>query len=252
MNNKGAMETSVKVTAIIVGAVVLLAIVAGGIYWNVNSPKNELSVEGKSSIKATPDLVSVYFNVETSGATAQVAKDNNSEIVDRVINNLLKLGLERKDITTENFNIYEDFVWENGRQKSKGFKAIYSLRVQLTSDKIDKAGDVIDAGVDGGARISYINFELSQEKENYYKALAYKNAAEDARVKAESIASGLGKSIDENPISVSVQEFDYRPWPLYATAEIGADTAQAKAAVTNIQPGEQEVSGQVNVVFRLI
>jgi len=246
------METSVKITFIIVGAILAVALIAGAIYWNVNAPGNNLEVLGQATVKAAPDLVSVYFNVETSGATAQEAKDSNSEIVESVTDNIIKMGLVREDLTTENFNIYEDFVWENGRQRSKGFKASHSLKVQLLADKISKVGEVIDAGVDGGARISYINFELSQEKENEYKALAYKNAAEDARIKAESIAAGLGKSVDKDPVSVSVQEFGYRPWPIYASAGMESDVAGAKAAVTSIEPGEKDVSGQVSVVFRLV
>jgi len=246
------METSVKITSIIVGAILVVALVAGLIYWNVNAPKNVLEVNGQSVVKAMPDIVSVYFIVETLGADAQTAKNNNSAIVDEVITNLVKIGLERKDITTQNFNIYEDVVWENNRQRSRGFKAVHSLRVQLASEKLSMVGDVIDAGVDGGAMINYINFELSQEKENEYKALAYKNAAEDARIKAESIATGLGKSIDENPVSVSVQEFGYSPWPVYETMGVMGDVAMAKEAVTNIQPGEKEISGNVMVVFRLV
>ena len=245
------MKDSIKITWIIVSAVFAIALIGGLIYWNVNAPKNELSVTGSSTIKAMPDLVSVYFTVDTSGLTALAAKDANSLISAKVIENLVKIGLERDEIATESFNIYEDFVWENGRQRSKGFKATNSLKVVLDSEKMEKVGEVIDAGVNGGAMISYINFELSTEKENYYKAIAFENAAEDARIKAESIASGLNKEVG-SLVSVSAQEFGYRPWPLYASAGAESDVAQAKAAVTNIQPGEKEVTGQVNAVFKIV
>ena len=118
------MKDSIKITWIIVSAVFVLVLVGGLIYWNVNAPRNELSVDGQASVKSMPDLVSVYFTIETSGASAQVAKDNNSLISNRVVDNLVKIGLEKKEIVTENFNIYEDFVWENGKQKSRGFKAV--------------------------------------------------------------------------------------------------------------------------------
>lgn len=245
------MEASVKITLIIVGAILAVALI-GGAVWNANAPGKSLEVLGQATVKAMPDLVSVYFNVETSGVTAQEAKDENSEIVEKVKGNLIGEGIANANIATENFNIYEDFVWENGRQRSKGFKAVHSLKVQLSSQDMEKIGNVIDAGVDGGARISYINFELSQVKENEYKASAYKNAAEDARIKAESIASGLGKSVSKDPISVSVQEFGYRPWPIYAAAGRENDVALAKEAATSITPGEQEISGNVIVIFKLV
>jgi hypothetical protein len=244
------METSVKITLIIVASVFALALVGGLIYWNSANPSNTLTVNGESNIKAMPDLVSVYFNVETHGANAVDAKNNNSEVVDKVITNLVKLGLERKDIVTENFNIYEDYVWENNMQKSTGYKAMHSIKVQLYSSKIDKVGGVIDAGVDGGAMISYINFELSQDKENEYKAEALKAASEDARIKAESMASGLGKKVVD-VASISNSQFNYYPWRVYDNVAMASGGMEAKAATTNIQPGEKDVNAQVSVVFKI-
>ena len=110
---------------------------------------------------------------------------------------------------------------------------------------------MIDAGVDAGASIGYINFELSQEKQNEYKAQALKQAAEDAKIKAESIAEGLGKSIG-SIYSISSSDFDYYPWRIYeATASSEAGVAEAKQAATDIQPGEKDITARVSVVFKL-
>ena len=103
------MKDSIKITWIIVSAVFVLALIVGLIYWSLNAPRNEISVTGQASIKAMPDLVSVYFTIETSGASAQIANDKNSNISDEVIKNLIGAGLVREEITTENFNIYYIF-----------------------------------------------------------------------------------------------------------------------------------------------
>ncbi len=247
------METSIKITLIITLAILAIAGAAGLLYWKAANPTETVSVSGSSVIKATPDTVTVYFTVETMGANAEDAKNNNSEVVDEVITNLVKIGLERKEIITENFNVYPDYSWENGRQVSKGYKATHSIKVELSSTKMDKVGSVIDAGVDGGATINYINFELSKDKENAYKAQALKEATQDARLKADSMASGLGKSVGEVK-SVSAMDFGYSPWPIYNNrgGMLMAETADAKAAVaTNIQPGSQDVNAQVSVVFEI-
>ncbi|MCU0642074.1 MAG: SIMPL domain-containing protein [archaeon] len=245
------METSIKITLIITVAILAIAGAAGLLYWKTANPAETVSVSGSSVIKATPDIVTVYFTVQTSGATAEEAKDNNSEIVDEVITNLVKLGLERKDIATENYNVYPDYDWINGRQVSRGYKATHSIKVELSAAKMDKVGSVIDAGVEGGATINYINFELSKDTENAYKAQALKEATEDARLKADSMASGLGKSVSGIK-SVSAVDFGYYPWRVYGAEGAIADVAMAKEAVaTNIQPGEREVNAQVNVVFEL-
>ena len=98
--------------------------------------------------------------------------------------------------------------------------------------------------------ISYINFELSTEKENEYKAQALKLASQDARTKAEAMVSGIGKEIVDIK-SISESSFNYRPWMLYAAEAGVASAADAKLAATNIQPGEKEVNAQVTVVFKI-
>jgi uncharacterized protein YggE len=187
--------------------------------------------------------------VQTKGNDAKEAKDKNSEIVDKAITNLVKLGFERKDIITENFNVYPEYDWVNGQRIDKGYSATHSLKVQISTDKMEMIGDAIDAGVDAGAGISYINFELSMEKQNQYKAEALEAATLDAKTKAEAIASGLGKSLGRI-VSVSTSDFGYSPWNIYYGAEM-ASAADAKLATTSIQPGQQTVTARVSVLYRI-
>jgi hypothetical protein len=246
------MDNSVKIALIIVSAIVLLAFVGIGIYFNAKLG-NTVNVNGLATVKAVPNLISVYFNVETSGNTTKEANDKNSEIVDNILTELIKIGIDRKNITTENFNVYEDYQWNGRTQTLNGYKATHSIRVLLATSDTGKIGDVIDAGVNEGAKINYINFELSQDEQNKYKAQALEQATKDAKIKAESIASGLGKKVGKI-VSVSDNTFDYYPWPIYAAsgASSSETAAMAKSATTNIQPGERDISAQVNVVFKIV
>ncbi len=242
------MEKSIKITLIICTAVIILAVL--GIYAFKSGSATEVTTTGNAEIKAMPDLVTIYFNVQTKGDTAQEAKDKNSEIVDSATIALLKTGLERSEITTENYNIYPDYDWTSGSQKLKGYIATHSIKVQLDSEKLDDAGEIIDAGVNAGATISYINFELSLDKQNEYKAIALKQATEDAKIKAESIASGAGKKLGAL-VSIADSSFNYYPWPLYEAQAESASTADAKSAVTSIQPGEQTISASVSATYKI-
>jgi hypothetical protein len=249
---KEKMESSVKITLIIVAAVILLVFGGGyALFQMSNVNANTVSVNGVSNIKATPDLVSIYFNAQTNGSTSKEANDNNAEMVDEIITALVKQGFERKDIQTESFNIYEDFRWINNKQVSNGYIATHQLKVELATNEASKIGDVIDAGVNAGAMLSYINFELSTAKQNEYKAQALKEASEDATIKAEAIASGLGKKVGKL-VSISTSNFNYNPWPIYASSGISEDVAMAKEVTTNIQPSEQDVNAQVSAIFKII
>jgi len=250
MNKQGSSD-SIKVTWIIVGAVVVLAVIALIVFLSLR-PGTTISTNGVSQVKAVPDLVSIYLNIETNGSDAAQAKNDNAEIVDKVTTGLLKLGINRDEITTESFNIYQDYDWSSGKQVLKGYKATYIMKVQLPSTKMNQAGSVIDVGVDNGALVNYINFELSLAKQNEYKAQALKQATEDARIKAESIASGLGKKVG-GVVSIQDSGFYYNPWPIYRNDVMAMDSSEAKAAIsTNINPGQQDINAQVSVVFKLI
>jgi uncharacterized protein YggE len=126
------------------------------------------------------------------------------------------------------------------------------LKVIVNSEETEKLGGIVDAGVDSGAGISYINFELSQESQNKYKAEAMKMAAQDAKVKAESVASGFDKKVGKL-VSVGVNEFGYYPWNVYSASglSIREDSAVAKETVSNIQPGEREVTARVTAVYKI-
>jgi len=248
------MDKSVQITLIIVMGVIVVAGIGYTAFSSLfPSSSNTVTGNGESAIKVIPDLIKVYFNVETSAETSSEAKDENAEIVDALTLSLLKLGFEKKEIQTSNFNIYPEYSWKNNNRELIGYKASHLIVVEMSTDKSDKIGETIDAGINAGAGISYINFELSQEKENQYKAEAIKLAAEDARIKAESLAAGLGKTLGKL-ISVSDSDFGYNPWRVYGEMSASADSdeiAIAKQATTNIQPGEQQISARVQAVFKL-
>jgi hypothetical protein len=246
------MENSVKITLIITIAALLIAGGVGIALWKSDSSGNTLNAQGTAVIKAMPDRVSVYINAETNAKSAEEAKNNNSAIVENVRAALTADGFEEKSITTESFNIYPEYDWTGGKQVLKGYKASHALKVELFSDKIGEVGKVIDDAVDNGALVGYINFELSEDKQNSYKAEALRKAGEDARVKAEAMAAGVGKEIVET-ISIAESSFNYYPWRVYDNAggAVSAEAEIAKNAMTSITPGEKEVSAQVSVVFRI-
>ncbi len=127
-----------------------------------SSDEQTITVDGISEISVMPDLVSVTFNVETLNSTAVVAKDANALIVEDVKDALIEAGFSRDDFETQNFNVYEEFDWSSDKRTSLGFKATHSIIVHVDADDEVMIGRAIDAAVDNGAMLSYVNFELSQ------------------------------------------------------------------------------------------
>ena len=154
-------------------------------------------------------------------------------------------GFSDKEIQTQNFNIYPDYEWINGKRIDRGFKATHSIKAELSAEVTGKIREVIDAG----ALVNYINFELSPDLQNQYKSEALKLVSQDAKLKAEAVAEGLNKKLGDL-ISVSGSDFYYSPWGLYENSG-GGSVAMAKEAITDVQHGEKEVSASVTAVFKL-
>jgi uncharacterized protein YggE len=244
------LEKQVQITLIIVGAVILLAVLAV-IYFKYNSTDNTITVNGQATAKVAPDLITVYFNVQTKGTTSKEASDANSLIVNKLTANLVALSFSSSDLQTQSFNIYPEYDYSNG-QKFLDYMASNSLKIEIPVAQKDKTGSVVDAGTNAGAGISYINFELTPQLQQSAKTAAIKNASDDANLKAKAIADGFNKRLGRL-VSVSLDQFNYYPRVLYASSDSSGVSggAEAKTAAANINPSSQEVSASVTAVYKL-
>lgn len=250
---KHKLEKNVQITLIIVGAVILLAVLAA-IFFKSNSTDNTITVNGEATAEVAPDLITVYFNVQTKGTTSQEASDANTLIVNKLTDNLVALGFSKDDLQTQSFNIYPEYDYSNG-QKLLDYIATNSLKIEIPVSQKDKTSSVVDAGTNAGAGISYINFELTPALQQQAKTAAIRNASADANVKAQAIADGFNKRLGRL-VSVSLDQFNYYPRVLYASSDSsggGVSSApEAKSAATNINPSSQEVSASVTATYKLV
>ncbi|VVB82122.1 Uncharacterised protein [uncultured archaeon] len=243
-------NSPIIITSIISGVVLLIAVIA--IFAFQPQTSNVVTVQGVSTVKAMPDLITVYYSIETDGNTSAAAKDANTLIYNKLTDALVAQGFSKDDLKTENFNIYPNTYWDNGKEKQDGYKASHSLKIELSVNESDKLTTVIDAGANSGAAISYINFELTQKAQNEYKAQALQLAAQDAQIKAESVANGFDKKAGKL-VSIQVSDFGYYPWNIYTSRAVGgsADVASAKESTMNITPSEQDVTATISATFKI-
>lgn len=232
----------------VVGLVILIIVVIAAYLFYTSGP--QVSTNGVSTIKAQPDKISVYITLQSINPTAQAAQDSVNVISDKILAELASLGFEDKDIELANYNVYPNYDWSSGSSRITGYTASQQLNVNLAD--FDKTSEVIDAASKSGALVSGINYELSIAKQNEYKAQALNEASKDAKVKAESIASGFGKHLGRL-VSVQSNEFNYYPYPLYTRSDMAAGNAEAVKAVSSISasPSELEVSASINAVYSM-
>jgi uncharacterized protein YggE len=241
----------IVITSIIAGVILLIAILTLVTVTSVLPvSKNVITVEGSSIVKATPDLITVYYTIETKGSTSAIAKDANTVIFDKLQNLITTTGFSKDDLKTQSYNIYPNTYWDGNKQTTDGYVASHSLKLEFSTDKLDKLSSVIDAGANSGAGVSSINFELTTEAQNTYKAQALKLASQDAQVKADAVAQGFGKKAGKL-VSVQISQFGYYPWNMYSASGSSLDVAGAKEVAMNIRPSDQDISGSVSATFSI-
>lgn len=137
-------------------------------------------------------------------------------------------------------------------QEIIGYMATHSIIVK-TSD-IHKGGEIIDAvsEANASARFDYQYYSLKDETRIRYENELAGQAAQSARSKAQSIASGLGAELGR---IVDIQTNYYYPpyygMKDYAVAEGGATSAPAEPITTEIFPQDLTLSSNIYVTFEI-
>ena len=232
----------------IIGIAVVLALITAGYYFYTSGPS--ISATGNAELTVKPDMISVFAASQARDNSSSIAQQKVLDISERFVAELEKLGISEDDIELSNYNVYEDFDWSSSERKSIGFIASQSITVKLKD--FNKTSGVIKAATTAGALISGINYELSIEKQNEYKARALKEAGADAKIKAESLASGFGRNLGRL-VSVQSQDYGYVPYPLYAKADVAtiSENAAAESAISGISPSDLTVTASVSATYSM-
>lgn len=154
-----------------------------------------LKVTGTGTVKIKPDIVYINIGVQSRSPDAGDALKDNTQRAQAVIDTLLEMGVENKDIQTRNFNIYQQ---QNNRfpeeDQEKSMTYIVENTVAIIVREIDSLGEILSKVVDEGANtINSIRFDI--EDRNTAMDEARKLAIADAKAQAEAIAETAGVAL---------------------------------------------------------
>ena len=208
--------------------------------------RNSITVSGKGIIKVKPDTAYIRVGVETRGADAKKAQQENARVMENVTAKLKSLGIKDDDVKTVTYSLYPLERYDEKTKKSYVYEYRVNNIVEVTVRDIDSTGAVID-GVSavGSNKISSIRFGIEDTDEYYSQAL---NAAVvNASGKAEAIAKGLGVTLKG---AVNVQEISSGgPMVVRGTVDLAKTMEMADMAATPISTGELEISAMVSVQY---
>ncbi len=207
---------------------------------------NVISVNGEGIIKLAPNAADINFAVITEADDAGVAQAKNSELLTKVINSLKNDGISATDINTSGYYLNPKYIYEEGKSpKISG----YEVRNEITATVRDTAliGKIIDLAVKSGInQVQNIRFYV--EGSTGQKAKALTQAIEDARVKAEVIASALDKKIVGIKSASGNWYNDALP-PILFDKSMATGAGGDSAISTPINPGLVQIRATAEMVY---
>jgi uncharacterized protein YggE len=208
-----------------------------------------VSVSGACMRNVIPDRGAVTITAEARDADAKRAQVAANRSYEAVRAKAARLNLPDGELSTSEYLSEEIREWEKDRLVSKGFRTRISLRVE-TSDH-SRLSEVIDiASREGIKQMSGLQLFVSSKKMLEEKMACLKEAAEQARSKADSLAKSLGAKLGE--VLMIQENAGYQPEPpMPMMRSAMAMDAVAEKAAPRIEPGKVELSTTVQVSFGL-
>ncbi len=206
-----------------------------------NSDRKTVSASGEGVVRVTPDIAIVSLGVETNDKEMTKAQSANKEQMNEIMAELKNLGIQDKDIQTDNYSVYPEYDWNNNTQIFRGYKVVNTVSVKVRN--IDDTGKVLDAVAAKGAnRLNGIRFAVEETEKLYEQALklAVKNAEEKAKVMTGEF--GISKL---TPVKIAERSQGYSP--LYDSGIYEMEMAAGRS--TPISTGQMEIRASVDVSF---
>ncbi len=210
----------------------------------------QVNVSGNCVRKTTPDRGSITLTSEFQNMDLKAASQQATEAYEKVRKAVQKLGLENLELKTVEYSLNQAFEWQKDRQVFKGYRA--RMGISVSTSQTQRLGEVISIAAREGIRdVGGLRSFLSEEKLKTETAACLRDAALDARSKAEKLASALSAKVGE-VISISentqLQGAPPPPMPMMAKAMRSSEAMDSSAPV---EAGEQVITVNVHASFGL-
>jgi uncharacterized protein YggE len=202
-----------------------------------------LDISATGEVSRVPDIANISAGVMTRSASATAAIADNAVRMERVRAALKRAGIADRDIQTSNISLNPEYRYQDNQPPQlTGYTASNQVNVRFRD--IRNTGRILDALVAQGA--NQINGpSLTIDKPEAALDEARVKAIAAGRARAELYARALGMRV-VRLLSVSEGGGYSVPPPMPMVMR-----AQADAASTKIDPGEQQLQVTVAMSFEL-
>lgn len=200
--------------------------------------------EGKATVK--PDIATITVGIQANGASAKEVQNQINTNINKVSDAIKKLGIDPKDIKTQNYSINPTYNYSSGdNQKIAGYAGSTNILIKVRN--LDNANTVLDTAVAQGAnQVGNISFDVEDKTkaENEARTMAVAQAKKKAQDAAKIAGFSLGKIINysEN------QGGPPGPLPMMKAADSGQGLG---GGGTQVEPGSNEIDLTVTLSYEI-
>lgn len=202
----------------------------------------DVSATGLST--RTPDIATIEAGVVTTAPTAAAAMRENADRMTSMLAALRKTGVAERDIRTASLSLSPQYRYvQNQAPVLTGYQA--SNQVSIRFRDIAKSGSVLDLLVQQGAN-NISGPTMSIDQPDAAMDEARRDAVARAKARATLYAEAAGLQVDRILV-ISEDGGALPPMPVAMRAR----AMMAQAPVTEVVPGEQQLSANLSVRFLL-
>ena len=209
--------------------------------------RDSISVNGHASAEVSPDMATLYGNLEKRAAVAETARENLAKDMATFKHVLLGQMISGQDIQTVRYSLQPEFSYEKNKRRLTGYVARADYKVKVKN--LEKLGAVIDKSIGCNFTVDRVEFGLNNRSlfENGLLEEAVANARSKAAVVARAGGRTLGHLIHASFSTVSNATRTVNRNMMAKAAGMDA----AEAAPTELEPGIITVNANVDLEFAL-
>ncbi|MBT8421618.1 MAG: SIMPL domain-containing protein [Gammaproteobacteria bacterium] len=225
--------------------IALILLAANTVALADDNPRT-VSVSGKATVTAQPDIARISMSVVERNKSLNVAQQSASATTAKILRLLDRLKIDRKRIDTTGLNIRPDYRWNRTSEQQELIGYVVERQIMVELRDLDNLGKLLEGAVEAGAnQVSPPGFDRTDRAELHRRALA--DAIRDARANADVMVAAAGAEIG-NVMTISSSGMPSQPRPMMRA--MAAD-AVAESAEASYVTGDIRFEAFVNIVYEL-
>ncbi|SFX42346.1 Protein of unknown function [Marinospirillum alkaliphilum DSM 21637] len=222
-----------------------LLLVTGLASANGWAPTPHLEVHGESRLTLEADRVDIHATFSVEHRDSRLAMQELEQNFGNLLRTLRRQVPEGARLEAGQIRIHPRQTRRNDTWQITGYTA--SRELKLVNLPVTEAGQWVERITDGKpTQFGPLHYHSSQAADNRNPAL--EAALQDARDKAELMASSLGQNLGR---ALQVQEIS-SPGVQPRMAMMAADSVRMESVTPELEPGLVETSARVRVIFELL